>query len=48
MDVNGHKGLPNITLRHKLKQRKQVVIGNNMDVNGHKGLPNITRRHKLK
>ena len=24
IDVNGHKGLPHITLRHKLKQRNRL------------------------
>ena len=46
MDVNGHKGLPNIQTQIKVKE--QVVIGNNIDVNEHEGLPNITLRHKLK
>ena len=46
--VNEHEGLPHITLRHKLRRRKQVVIGNNIDVNEHEGLPHITLRHKLK
>ena len=46
--VNEHEGPPNITLRHKLKQREQAVIGNNIDVNEHEGPPNITLRHELK
>jgi hypothetical protein len=48
IDVNEHEGLPNITLRHTLKQREQAVIGNNIDVNEHEEPPNITLRHKLK
>jgi predicted metalloenzyme YecM len=46
MDVNEHKRLSNITLRHKVKEK--FVVRNDMDINEHERLSNITLRHKVK
>ena len=35
MDVNEHERLSNITLRHTLKVKEQLVVRNDMDVNEH-------------
>jgi hypothetical protein len=48
MDVNEHERLPNITLRHKIKVKEQLVVRKDMDVNEHERLSNITLRYKLK
>ena len=48
MDVNEHERLSNITLRHKLWVKEQLVVRKDMDVNEHERLSNITLRHKLK
>jgi hypothetical protein len=48
MDVNEHERLPNITLRHKIKVKEQLVVRKDMDVNEHERLSNITIRYKLK
>ena len=40
--------LSNITLRHILEVKKQLLVRKDMDVNGHERLSNITLRHKLK
>ena len=37
MDVNGHQGLSNITLKN--------IVRNDMDVNEHQGLSNITLKN---
>ena len=48
MNVNEHERLSNITLRHKLKWKKQIVVRYDMNVNEHERLSNITLRHRLK
>ena len=47
MDVNEHEKLPNMTLGHKIKVKKQLVQRKDMDLNEHERLSNITLRHKL-
>ena len=48
MDVKEHERLSNITLRHKIKVKEQLVVRKDMDVKEHERLSNITLRHKLK
>jgi hypothetical protein len=48
MDVNEHKRLSNITLRHKLKLKEHLVVRKDMDVKEHERLSNITFRIKFK
>ena len=48
MDVDEHERLSNITLRHNIKVKEQLVVRKDMDVNEHERLSNITLRHKLK
>ena len=48
MDVNKHERLSNITLRHIIKVKEQLVVRYDMDVNKHERLSNITLRYKLK
>ena len=48
MDVNEHETWSNITLRHTLKVKEQLVVRKDMDVNEHETWSNITLRHKLK
>jgi hypothetical protein len=48
MDVKEHDRLSNITLKHKFKVKKQLVVKMDMDVKEHSRLWNITLRHKLK
>jgi hypothetical protein len=48
MDVNVHERLSNITIRHKLNVKEQLVVRKDVDVNEHERLSNITLRHKLK
>ena len=40
--------LSNITLRHTIKVKEQLVVRNDMDVNKHERLSNITLRHIIK
>ena len=44
MDVNEHKRLSNITRRHKLNVKEQLVVRKDIDVNEHEWLSNITLR----
>jgi len=48
MEVKEHERLSNITLRHKLKIKEQLIVRNGIDVKEHKRLSSITQRHKLK
>ena len=48
IEVKEHERQSNITLRHELKIKKQLVVRKDMDVNEHERLSNITLRHKLK
>jgi len=52
IDVNEQERLSNITLKHKLKYKKNVneelVVRKDIDINEHERLYNITLRHKLK
>ena len=48
MDVNEHKRLSNITRRHKLNVKEQLVVRKDMGVNEHERLSNITLRHNIK
>ena len=38
----------NITLRHKLKKKEQLVVRKDMDINEYEILSNFTLRNKLK
>ena len=48
MDVNEHERQSNITLRHTLKVKEQLVVRKDIDVNEHERQSNITLRHTLK
>ena len=48
MDVNEHERLSNITFRHIIKVKEQLVVRYDMDVNKHERLSNITLRHRIK
>ena len=48
MDVNEHERQSNITLRHTLKVKEQLVVRKDIDVNEHEPLSNIIYRQKLK